>query len=60
MAYQIIESKCTGCGTCADGCPEDAIEYAPSDGIYRIKPEACIDCGECETSCPNAATRPLV
>ncbi len=58
MSYGIVESKCAGCGACAEACPQEAIQYSAASGVYCIRPEACIDCGSCESSCPNGAIRP--
>lgn len=57
MAYEIQFAKCTGCGTCADECPQDAIAAAPDGGVYRVDPDSCIDCGACEAACPSGAPR---
>jgi ferredoxin len=58
MAYQIVAEKCTACGTCAESCPENAIEFAAVDGVYQIDEEKCVDCGACESECPSGAPRP--
>lgn len=52
MAYRITE-ECTGCGTCADACPSEAIV---EDGdVYRINVDECSECGTCIDECPNEA-----
>lgn len=46
--YKINEELCTGCGSCAEACPVEAVEQ---DGNkYKIT-EDCIDCGSCVDSC---------
>lgn len=51
MAY-IISAECTGCGSCVETCPVEAI----SEGTpYVIDAEKCIDCGACSSSCPVEA-----
>ncbi len=55
MAYAIHGAKCTGCGTCADECPTEAIAPAPGDGTFRINPVVCVNCGTCEAACPSGA-----
>jgi ferredoxin len=54
LAY-VISEECTGCGSCIDSCPVDAI----SEGeIYVIDAELCTDCGECAETCPVEAIHP--
>jgi ferredoxin len=48
----VITDECTGCGSCIDSCPVDAI----SEGeIYVIDAELCTDCGDCVETCPVEA-----
>ncbi|MFO7958778.1 MAG: DUF362 domain-containing protein [Candidatus Brocadiia bacterium] len=49
---EVREGKCVACGTCAEWCPEDAIEV---DDVAAIDDEACIGCGECVSVCPVGA-----
>ncbi|MEM2869177.1 MAG: CoB--CoM heterodisulfide reductase iron-sulfur subunit A family protein [Thermoplasmata archaeon] len=69
----IDPSKCTGCGTCAQECPVEAIdEY--NEGmteraaisvrypqavplVYSIDKNRCIGCGSCEYACRARAIR---
>ncbi|UCF31997.1 MAG: 4Fe-4S binding protein [bacterium] len=54
MAH-VINEDCTGCGSCVDECPVEAI----SEGeIYVIDPELCTDCGDCVAVCPVEAIFP--
>lgn len=46
------ETKCIGCETCIDICPEDAIEM---DGSISIDRERCTNCGLCAKKCPSGA-----
>ncbi|MDR3631540.1 MAG: DUF362 domain-containing protein [Desulfocapsaceae bacterium] len=46
---KINKKKCTGCGVCADWCPQDAISV--DDGQAAIDAEKCIGCGECLAMC---------
>jgi uncharacterized pyridoxamine 5'-phosphate oxidase family protein len=48
----LITDGCIGCGTCADLCPQRAIdEGAP----YSIRQENCLHCGLCFENCPVSA-----
>ena|GEM_PF-253055 len=40
---------CTGCGTCADVCPEDALDM---EEVPRLLGE-CVDCSYCLANCPE-------
>ena len=53
MAYKISDD-CISCGTCAEGCPVNAI--SEGDGKYVIDEDACIECGACASVCPVGAT----
>jgi heterodisulfide reductase subunit A len=69
----IDESKCSGCGICADKCPTEApSEFDENLGtrkaiympfpqaiprIMVIDKESCIDCGLCEKVCPTDAIK---
>ena len=52
MKPWIVEKDCTGCGVCAEWCPEGAITVAEKASIDA---ELCIGCGECLTVCPSNA-----
>ena len=49
MAF-VISDECISCGSCASGCPVDAI--AEGDGKFVIDPDKCISCGACASGCP--------
>jgi Fe-S-cluster-containing hydrogenase component 2 len=51
----IKQDLCTGCLTCRDECPVEAI--VPNDSIVRIEDERCIRCGRCHDVCPAGAVR---
>ncbi len=57
MKRQIIkidEAKCTGCGLCANGCPEGALQII--DGKARLVSEiTCDGLGACIGTCPEGA-----
>lgn len=52
-----VENKqyCTGCGTCYNICPQDAITMQGDEwGFYKpiINKEKCVNCELCEKICP--------
>lgn len=50
----IDEQACTGCGTCAERCPTDAIALN-AEGIAQRDEAACFGCGVCARFCPAGA-----
>ncbi len=54
MQYRVNQDKCTGCGTCTDVCPTEAIRI--EDGKAGITID-CIDCGACTRVCPEGAIK---
>lgn len=58
IGYESIyldESKCTGCTTCTQRCPVEAIRVR--NGKATILRDRCVDCGECIRVCPQHAMR---
>jgi NAD-dependent dihydropyrimidine dehydrogenase PreA subunit len=51
--YKVDEAKCTGCGTCIDVCPNEAIALVGDKA--KINPDDCLECGSCEGECPSEA-----
>ncbi len=45
-----IPGMCTGCGTCAKYCKENAISIR--NGVSVLDPAKCVMCGICIQSCP--------
>jgi Pyruvate/2-oxoacid:ferredoxin oxidoreductase delta subunit len=50
----IDTDACTGCGTCLDWCPTDAI-VLNEDGVANRDESACLGCGVCARFCPESA-----
>jgi electron transfer flavoprotein alpha subunit len=50
---QIDPEKCTGCGSCVDICPADAIELINEKAV--IHEDDCELCGSCEATCEAGA-----
>lgn len=50
MVVKVNEEECTGCESCVDACPIEAIEMV--DGIAKIK-DNCNSCNACIEACPE-------
>lgn len=53
MAVIVDLEKCTGCGTCEEVCPIEAIKV--EDGKAKVDAETCVDCGTCIEECVEKA-----
>ena len=51
--FIVNKDDCTGCETCVDACPMEAISMA--DGCAVIDQEECTQCGTCASECPMEA-----
>ncbi len=51
----VDKNECTGCGTCVEGCPVDAI--AMENEKAEIDMDECIRCGKCHEVCPEHAVK---
>ena len=51
----VDKEECTGCGTCVEECPVDAISLV--DEIAEINMDKCIRCGNCHEVCPQEAVK---
>jgi len=51
----VIDAEaCSGCGTCVEWCPTDAI-VLNADGVAECDENACFGCGVCSRFCPEEA-----
>lgn len=55
MATVVDKEKCTGCESCVETCPVEAIKM--EDGKAVIDKEKCVDCGQCVDECPVEAIK---
>ena len=53
MVPYVVVSKCTGCGTCIRGCPDQIIGLVKNKAA--ILTDLCVECGICAFVCPNVA-----
>lgn len=53
MAAVVDREKCTGCESCVEACPLEAIEM--HDEIAVVDDEVCGECGACVDVCPAEA-----
>jgi len=54
IEYFILETACTGCGSCLKLCPQQAIK-GELKKPHIISSENCIKCGICSDACPVEA-----
>lgn len=53
MPATVDAKTCTGCESCVDSCPVEAIEM--KEDVAAIDADACSDCGACVDTCPVEA-----
>ena len=53
MPTKVDKEKCTGCESCVEACPSEAIKMVDEKAV--IDNDACVDCGVCVDECPAEA-----
>jgi len=53
MPVKIDKEKCTGCESCVEECPSEAIKMANDKA--QVDVDSCVDCGACVDACPTEA-----
>lgn len=53
MSAKVDIAKCTGCESCVECCPSEAIKMADEKAV--ISADDCVDCGVCVDECPVEA-----
>ena len=53
MPAKVDDQKCSGCESCVDACPSEAIEMEAEKA--KIIADNCVDCGVCVDECPEEA-----
>ena len=53
MPAKVNPVKCTGCETCVEECPSEAISMASEKAM--VDANNCVDCGVCVDACPEEA-----
>ena len=48
---QVNQEECTGCESCEEICPMDAITMDGDDNTAEVNLDRCIGCGLCVTAC---------
>ena len=50
--WRLRAGECTGCGICADVCPEAAIRMTRDMAYPEPVPSKCVGCMMCPQQCP--------
>ena len=53
MPAKVDVATCTGCESCVDSCPSEAISMEDDKAVIDV--EKCVDCGVCVDECPVEA-----
>jgi heterodisulfide reductase subunit A len=54
----VVEEYCSGCKTCLDICPYNAISFDEEKKRAVTNEALCKACGTCAATCPSSAIRP--
>jgi ferredoxin len=57
ISRDISSNKCSGCGSCVDECPSEAITLDEEKGCAIVNQDECVECGACEEACPSQAIK---
>jgi heterodisulfide reductase subunit A len=52
---KVDEELCTGCQTCLNVCPYNAISRIEEKGVAQVNEALCTGCGTCVAACPSSA-----
>ena len=52
MPAKVDAEKCTGCESCVDACPSEAIKMNSDKAVIN---DDCVDCAVCVDECPVEA-----
>lgn len=55
--FQVLDFLCTGCKSCMEACPNEAIDYDETARKAKINWDKCLTCGYCNSRCPRFAIR---
>ena len=53
MPAKVDADKCTGCESCLESCPSEAIAMQDEKAVIEL--DKCVDCGVCVDECPVEA-----
>ncbi len=53
---EIDLARCTGCGECAQGCPQSVLVMQDDRPVFD-HPQDCTFCADCEALCTSHAIR---
>ncbi|WP_440954407.1 4Fe-4S binding protein [Methanosarcina sp. Mfa9] len=57
MPAKVNKEECTGCRTCVEECPVEAITLDEEECVAVVDEEECVDCGACEETCTSEAIK---
>lgn len=57
MTSFVVEEECSGCKTCINLCPYNAISRNEEKGVAVINEALCKGCGVCVSACPSGSIK---